>query len=197
MQAAGVAEAGASRPAQAATPPPVLFGLALFLASETMFFAGLFAVWFTLRQDTQPWPPGGIELDPVLAAAGTVVLVVSSATIVAAMRAMRARRLPAMRGWVWATIALGGGFLAFEVADWIRQPFWIDTNAFGSIFFALTGFHALHVSIGLLFLVVLLVRIARGAYDAGPEQGPEAISYYWHFVDVVWVLVFTTIWVLG
>jgi len=175
---------------------PLRFGTILFLASELMFFAGLFAAYFSLRAINDPWPPGGIELDMVLPSIATALLVLSSFTFIAAIRALERNDRAAMRAWIGATMLLGAVFLGAQVFDWTRLDFAVDTDAYGTIFYAMTGFHALHVLAGLLLLFVLLGREAQGAYEAGDHSSAHAIGYYWHFVDVVWIVLFAVIYLV-
>jgi cytochrome c oxidase subunit 3 len=183
-----VAERG--RPHQVS---PLRLGTLIFLASDLMLFAGLFAAYFTLRSQTHPWPPRGIELETVLASVATVVLVVSSFTLVVALRRPTIR---GMRIWIGITMVLGVAFLAIQVIDWFRLPFRVSTNAYGTLFYAMTGFHWLHVLSGVALMAVVLGRAAQGAYAGGDRDGPEAVGYVWHFVDVVWVLLFATLFLI-
>lgn len=175
---------------------PLLFGTILFLASETLFFGGLFAVYFTLRGQTSPWPPAGNTLDIIPPAIGTALLITSSITLEMGIFAARRGSLSALKRWILVTIGLGLLFLCAELYDWFTLDFSISTDAYGTLYYALTGFHFLHVVAGVLLMTVLLGRIAQGAYRDGIVQAPEAVSYYWHFVDGVWIFLFLVIYVL-
>jgi cytochrome c oxidase subunit III len=188
-----VAAEGAARRPRAS---PLLFGTILFLASELLFFGGLFAAYFNLRADTTPWPPPGVELELVPATIGTLLLVVSSFTFQAGVAAGAGSRLRAMRGWTIATIALGVAFLGIQLFDWIRLDFDVSSHAYGTMFYSMTGFHGLHVLAGVLLMLVVLGRAMQGAYRDGNVDGAEAVAYYWHFVDVVWIALFATIFLL-
>jgi cytochrome c oxidase subunit III len=188
-----VAAEGAARRPRAS---PLLFGTILFLASELLFFGGLFAAYFNLRADTTPWPPGGVELELVPATIGTLLLVVSSFTFQAGVAAGARSRLRAMRGWTIATIALGVAFLGIQLFDWIHLDFGVSSHAYGTMFYSMTGFHGLHVLAGVLLMLVVLGRAMQGAYRDGNVEGAEAVAYYWHFVDVVWIALFATIFLL-
>jgi cytochrome c oxidase subunit 3 len=184
---------------QELAPPqvsPVLFGTIVFLASELLLFGGLFAAYFTLRAETVPWPPAGVRLEVWLAAIGTLLLLSSSGTYHLATRAGERGRLRGMQGWVIATFCLGAGFLALEVYDWIHLDFEISSHAYGTMYYALTGIHGLHVLAGLVLMLVVLGRLSQGAYREGRIEGAHAIGYYWHFVDIVWIALFATIFVL-
>lgn len=161
--------------------PPSLLGMTLFVSSEVMFFGGLFAAYFMLRGAAGEWPPpGSVETSLVLPALLTVCLLASSVTVHA--------------GRVGATIALGALFLAgqaYDYAELSAQGLAASTDVFATLFFTITGFHGLHVAVGLVMLATVGLRREQAA--GGPA---EAVAYYWHFVDAVWVLVFLTLYVL-
>ena len=175
---------------------PVLFGTILFLASELLFFGGLFGAYFALRAQTSPWPPEGVELDTVLATIATITLVVSSLTFHLGLVAARRERLGGTRIWVIVTLVLGAIFLSLQIVDWISLPFEVSSHAYGTMYYAMTGLHGLHVLAGLLLMFVVLTRLAQGAYRGGHVDGFHAVGYYWHFVDVVWIALFTVLFVV-
>ncbi len=177
-------------------PPPIRFGAIVFLASELLFFGGLFAAYFTLRAETPVWPPADVELDTRLSAVATVILVVSSFTFIAGMRAAVRRDRARLAAWLWASLALGATFLSLQLYDWTHVNVAISSNAYGTMYFSMTGLHGLHVAAGIVLMLVLLGRMRQGAYHDGPLDGPEAVGYYWHFVDVVWIGLFATIFLL-
>ncbi|MGZ8570955.1 MAG: cytochrome c oxidase subunit 3 [Actinomycetota bacterium] len=177
-------------------PSPIRFGAIVFLASELLFFGGLFAAYFTLRAATPVWPPAGVRLDTGLSALATVILVASSFTFIAGLRAATRRDLARFAMWLWVSLLLGVVFLSIQVYDWTHVDFEISSNAYGTMYYALTGFHGLHVVAGIVLMFVLLGRMAQGAYGRGSLDGPEAVGYYWHFVDVVWIGLFATIFLL-
>jgi cytochrome c oxidase subunit 3 len=175
---------------------PLLFAVVLFLASELLFFGGLFAAYFALRAQTEPWPPAGAKLDVALATIATVILAGSSATLQAGITAVRNGRVSTLRAWTAATIGLGGAFLAIQLYDWLHLDFSVSSHAYGTMFFALTGFHGLHVVAGLLLMLVMLGRAGQGAYRGGHADSAEAVAYYWHFVDAVWIALYATLFLL-
>jgi cytochrome c oxidase subunit III len=175
---------------------PLLFAVVLFLASELLFFGGLFAAYFALRAQTEPWPPADAELDIALATIGTLLLAGSSATMQAGVAGARNGRIPTLRRWTAATIGLGAAFLAIQLYDWVHLDFTVSSHAYGTIFYALTGFHGLHVVAGLLLMLVMLGRAAQGAYRVGHAESAEAAAYYWHFVDAVWIALYATLFLL-
>ena len=182
----------------------------MWLGSELMFFSGLFAAYFTLRAQAPVWPPPGVELETVAAAVFTGVLVLSSGTMHRADAALRQGRRAPARGWLAATLVLGALFVANQGREFASLAFSISSHAYGSVYYLMVGFHALHVAAGLVLLALAVVRLAPGpAAVAGtaPTRGGggvterdaaavEVTSYYWHFVDVVWIGMFTTIFVL-
>jgi cytochrome c oxidase subunit 3 len=104
--------------------------------------------------------------------------------------------LAGMRRWIWLTFAMGVTFLGGQIYEWTTLPFRIHTDAYGSAFYSMTGFHGLHVFAGLMLMLVILGRAARGAYSPGEHAGVEVATYYWHFVDVVWIALFVVLFVV-
>jgi cytochrome c oxidase subunit III len=177
-------------------PSMLAVGTVVWLASELMFFGGLFAAYFTLKAEARQWPPPGVELETLLSAIFTVFLIASSFTMIAAVRSLERGDRAGMIRWVLLTTALGALFLANQIREFLTLDFQISSNSYGSIYYLMTGFHALHVTAGLLLMLVALA-IATGP---GPvaRRGPvvDSIGYYWHFVDVVWIGLFVTIFVI-
>jgi cytochrome c oxidase subunit III len=190
--------AGIARPATSSrsATPPLLFGTMVFLASELLVFGGLFAAYFTLRSATVVWPPSGDEISAREPAIATALLVASSLTFIRALRRLSARDRRGFHRWTILTFAFGVAFLLIQLLDYLQLPFRVSTDAYGTMFYAMTGFHGLHVLAGLLLMLVILGRSRQGAYDVGVICGPEAVGYYWHFVDVVWIGLFGTIYLL-
>lgn len=187
------------RPVDPARYRPALLqvGVIVWLASELMFFSGLFAAYFSLRAATPVWPPHGDTLDvpPVLVA--TILLVLSSFTMQYGVhRAIRGSKWGFL-GWLALTFVLGGLFEGMQISDYVGRPFGIDSNAYGSAFFTLTGFHFLHVLGGLAGMILIGIRaIKTKRFGHRTVPAIEFLSYYWHFVDVVWVALFLAIFVL-
>ena len=186
--------AGAERDAR---PNIVGIGVVVWLASELMFFAGLFAAWFQLRSiNSDAWPPDDVELAVARTAAATAVLVASSFTMhLGVQSAERGDRRGAVR-WVLLTVALGAAFLANQALEYAELEISISSHAYASMFFLLTGFHGLHVLGGLVLLLVVL-GVVTGRTKAPLDEPLVMASYYWHFVDVVWVGMFAVVYVLG
>jgi cytochrome c oxidase subunit III len=177
-------------------PSMLAVGTVVWLASELMFFGGLFAAYFTLKAEAKVWPPPGVHLETLTSALATLVLIASSGTMHLAVRSRERGDRAGMVRWLVITFALGALFLTNQAREFFVLDFQISSHSYGSIYYTMTGFHGLHVLAGLVLMVVALV-IATGP---GPlaRRGPvvESISYYWHFVDVVWIGLFTTIFVI-
>ncbi|MEP1122344.1 MAG: cytochrome c oxidase subunit 3 [Ilumatobacter sp.] len=172
------------------------FGVVVFLASDVMLFAPFFAAYFLLRSTAEQWPPEGAELDVARAVAATVVLVASSFTLVAGDRAHERGDGRSMRRWLIVTIALGTGFLVNQFAEYATLDFRADDHPYGSVYWGLTGLHTAHVLGGVCALGLLYVRAARTRSLDEITPWARGISLFWHLVDVVWVGVFLTIWVI-
>ena len=176
--------------------PPLLFGTFLFLASELVFFVALFGAYFTLRSQAVAWPARGAEIEPVLSGVATVLLVVSSFTYAIALRNAHRHDIRGFRRWLGLTFALGVVFLALQAVDYGRLGFAVSSHAYGTIFYAMTGFHGAHVVAGLILMLVVFGRSVQGASTSGTPLGVEAVGYYWHFVDVVWIGLYGTLYLL-
>ncbi len=179
-----------------------LLGMMLFIASEIMFFAGLFGVYFNVRAATPVWPPEGIDfIEPLpLTGIGTVLLVLSSFTIQWAIwRIRKGDRTGLVRGLV-ITLLLGVAFLSIQGYEYLEfvteHSFGIDSGTYGTLFYTLTGFHGAHVFGGLVGISVILLRALQKQFSARHHIAVEAVSAYWHFVDVVWIALFVTIYIL-
>lgn len=177
-----------------------LLGMILFVTSETMFFGALFGSYLTIRFRTvaqgSSWPPEGIHLDMWLPLLLTAVLLGSSVTVHHATQRARAGDLRGLERWLAGTIALGILFLGGQAFEYSQLGFTLGDNAYTTLFFTLTGFHGLHVLIGVVMLLVAVVYARGGRVSARRHGVPEAAAFYWHFVDLVWVALFTMIYVL-
>ena len=182
--------------APAERTPVLAVGTVVWLASELMFFSGLFAAYFTLRATAEEWPPEGVELDAVVSGIFTALLVLSSGTVQLAVRALGRDDRRAFRRWLGVTLVLAAAFVVNQGREWAEAGFRIDTHAYGSAFFVMTGFHSLHVVGGMLAMILLLGRAADRRFGPGDVPAVEVVSYYWHFVDVVWVAMWATLFLL-
>jgi cytochrome c oxidase subunit 3 len=186
------------RPVDPAAYRPALMnvGVIVWLASELMFFSGLFGAYFTLRASTPVWPPRGDIIDPQSVGVATIILVLSSFTMqMAVHRAVRDDRKGYL-GWLALTFALGSLFVGLQGSDYLGRPFPITQNAYTSAFYTLTGFHAIHVTAGLLGMVVMGFRGLSPKFGHRSAPAVEFLSYYWHFVDVVWIALYAMIFLL-
>lgn len=172
------------------------FGVIVFLASDLMLFAPFFAAYFLLRATNDPWPAEGVHIDVWRAAIATIVLVSSSFTMIAVDRAQERADAVAMRRWLVATIGLGGIFLANQIIEYAQLSFGPDDHPYGSIYWGLTGLHAMHVTAGLCLLGLLFVRAARSRSIDEVSPWTNGVSLFWHLVDLVWIGVFVTVWVI-
>ena len=172
-------------------------GVVVWLSSELMFFAGLFGAWFTLRASNEEWPPGeDVHLTVLRTGLATLILISSSFTMhLAVVAAEQGDRTRLVR-WLAVTASLGAVFLANQVWEYLELEVSISTNAWGSMFYLMTGFHGLHVLGGLGFMVATIYLVA-GRSQAPPGPPVAVCAYYWHFVDVVWVAMFATIYLIG
>ena len=177
-----------------------VLGILLFILSEIMLFASFFAAYFFIRVVTGPetWPPPGVELPVLIAGINTVVLISSSFTVHYALEAIRKDNHDGLKLGLVLTWLLGATFLFIQINEYIHIGFTPRDGAFGSIFFSLTGLHGAHVFVGLLLLTFATIRAFRGHF--GPAQkdhlGVEVPGIYWHFVDIMWIIVFASIYIL-
>jgi cytochrome c oxidase subunit 3 len=173
---------------------PLVLGVVLFLASELMFFAALFAAYYELRANRSQWPPPMVRLDTYEAGFGTLLLFAASIAMVLATRAMDRGRFQAARWWTGTAIVAAVGFVLIAIHGYSKDAFTISTDAYGSIYYAMTGFHLLHVVAGIGVLGALLAGMRSRALLVNQRAGAEAMTYYWHFVFIVWLGIFGTIY---
>ena len=177
-------------------PSLVRIGMVVWLASELMFFSGLFAAYFFLRGGEGEWPPHGVHLGTTRAGVFTILLVASSVTMHLAGHRAEEGDQRGTRRWTIVTILMGAAFLANQGAEYAELEFTATEHAYGSLFFLMTGFHGAHVFGGLILLGVMLA-VGTGRRTKAPLGNTMSVAtYYWHFVDVVWVAMFATIYLL-
>jgi cytochrome c oxidase subunit 3 len=175
-------------------------GIYLFIITEAMLFGAFFASYFFLRvvANNGPWPPDGFELPVAVAGVNTAILISSSFTVHWALESIKRGNRRGMKMGLAATWLLGATFLFIQLNEYWHLGFSIRDGSFGTIFYALTGLHGAHVFVGLTLLAFANIRAWRGHF--GPEAkdhlGVEVPGIYWHFVDVMWIIVFTTVYVL-
>lgn len=177
-------------------PPMLAIGIMIWLGSELMFFSGLFAALFTIRAHLASWPPAGTKLDTIQAGIFTVILLASSGTMWMAVWHEEHNERRQARKWLIISLVMGAMFLANQIYEWTHIETRWYTNAYGSVFFITTGLHGLHVFIGLVAMVLLLGRMRGKGGDPGELSVFQGVSYYWHFVDVVWVGLYLCLFIL-
>ncbi len=174
-------------------------GVWTFLGSEVMFFSGLIVTYLVMRGRSTSGPLPHEVLGVPLVGFNTFVLICSSMTMVTALAAIQRGNPAAMRKWLIATALLGPLFLsgqAFEFSALFAAGLTPSTNLFGATFFTLTGFHGTHVLIGVVWIFFVLVRAFRGGVTPDNHLAVELVGLYWHFVDVVWIIIFTLVYLL-
>jgi cytochrome c oxidase subunit 3/cytochrome o ubiquinol oxidase subunit 3 len=179
---------------------PQQWGMLSFLLSEVAFFSTLIVAYVAfLGQDQSGPTPAVLSLRLVIGT--TICLLSSSGTIHVAEKRLRAGSRGEFLLWWTATIALGMLFLAGTAYEWhgliIEHQLTISRNLFGTTYYTLVGFHALHVTVGVFAMLITLTLAVRGAVTARNHTGVELVSWYWHFVDVVWIVVFTVVYLVG
>lgn len=172
------------------------FGFIVFLLSETVIFLSFFAGYIVYKTTTTDWYPAGVTglavEDPRI---NTIVLVSSSFVIYVAERYLHDKKLWGFRLFLLITMAMGGYFLYGQAIEWLGLSFGLTSGLFGGTFYLLTGFHGLHVLTGILLQLLMLIRsFIPGNYDDG-FFGVESTSLFWHFVDVIWIVLFVLIYV--
>ncbi|MBV8749976.1 MAG: heme-copper oxidase subunit III [Candidatus Eremiobacteraeota bacterium] len=175
---------------------PLVFGVVVFLASESMLFAGLLAAWYDLRGMSAAWPPPGAHLDLAGGTVGTVLLGLGSVTMGIAQVAATRRRRGVARAMLVLTLFCALAFVYVALRGWSQANFAVDTDAFGTLFFVLTGTHLAHVIAGAILLTALAVFLRTPAFTRDDHAGVEAIAYYWHFVFVVWLAIYATVYLV-
>jgi cytochrome c oxidase subunit 3 len=188
-------------PTAAQRPNMVSIGTIVWLASELMFFAGLFAMYFTLRSvNPELWFEEVEKLNIPLSAFNTTVLVLSSVTCQLGVFAAERGDVKVLRKWFVITFLMGAFFVGgqvYEYAVLVHEGLTLSSSAYGSAFYLTTGFHGLHVTGGLIaFLFVLGRTYATKHYSHQQATTAIVVSYYWHFVDVVWIALFATIYLI-
>ena len=179
--------------------PMLKVGFWVFLGSETLFFGTLIAAYMVYKGESVVGPYAHELLDIPVTSASTFVLLMSSLAMVLALDALQHRTRRQAIGWTLATAGLGLvflGFQAFEFTHFYHEGLTLQTNLFGSTFFVLTGFHGAHVSIGVMWLLMLAIDMMRGRMHPRDSLKLEIAGLYWHFVDIVWIVIFTLIYLI-
>lgn len=182
-------------------PNVVSVGTIVFLAQELMFFAGLFAMYFTSRANGQEgdWAEQVSNLSFTYGLVITIILVASSVTAQFGVFAAEKGDVYGLRRWFFITVVLGVVFLGLVAFEWslmISHGVTIQSSVYGSVFYILTGFHMAHVTAGIIAFIIVLVRVTRSKFTPAQASAAMAVSYYWHFVDVIWLAVFFILYVI-
>ncbi len=183
-------------------------GMWIFLLSEVMFFTSLIGSYIILRfAHPEHWAQPGVVLNVPLTAVNTFLLICSSVTMVKAFAAIEQGDQKGLKLWLLATIIIGASFVGIQFSEYtklVHEGFVPNfatyaaegANLYGATFYLMTGFHGAHVTIGVLCLSFVLFRAMKGAYTAESYGGVEIIGLYWHFVDLVWIILFTIVYLL-
>lgn len=175
-----------------------IFGVVMFLVAESMIFLGLFSAFLIYRSVMPVWPPEGTpELELLLPSINTAILIASSFVMHRGQSAIKKNDVAGLQLWLGITAIMGAIFLAGQLYEYFHLEFGLTTNVFASSFYVLTGFHGLHVTVGLLLILAVMWRsLKKGHYSSESFFGVEAAELYWHFVDVVWIILFTLVYLL-
>ena len=173
-------------------------GMLLFIISEIMLFGAFFTAYFFIRVvDDGGWfPLDGKDLPVAIAGVNTCILLSSSVTMHWALEGARRGNSRALRVGLLTTVGLGATFLSIQINEYVHLGFALHDNAQGSVFYGLTGLHGAHVFVGLTLLTMATVRAFRGHFSPKEHRGVEVPGIYWHFVDVMWVFVYSTLYIL-
>jgi cytochrome c oxidase subunit 3 len=174
-----------------------LLGMLLFIISEVMLFGAFFTAYFFLRVVAKDdWPHAGTELPVLIAGVNTAILMSSSLTMHWALHGAQSENRFAMRAGLLTTFLLGLTFLSVQINEYVHIGFAPQDHAQGTIFYGLTGLHGAHVFVGLTLLLFATIRAFRGHFSAKEHRGVEVPGIYWHFVDVMWIVVYSTVYIL-
>jgi cytochrome c oxidase subunit III len=175
-----------------------VLGMFMFIASEIMLFGSFFTAYFFVRVVRNPpaWPPVGFHLPVFVAGVNTAILVTSSFTMHWALTSIKRGNRNGLKAGIVLTFLMGFTFLATQITEYARIGFAPHDNAFTTIFFSLTGLHGAHVFVGLSILLFMTIRAFRGHFTPEHHHGVEIAGIYWHFVDVMWIVVYTTVYII-
>ncbi|MEY3767221.1 MAG: hypothetical protein RLZZ11_288 [Cyanobacteriota bacterium] len=177
-------------------PKHNLTGFIIFLCSESVIFLAFFSGYALLKTSALNWLPNGVEgLEWRMPLVNTIVLVSSSGTIALAEHFKGRGKMLLFRGFWLLSMAMGAYFLYGQAVEWSGLKFGFTSGTFGGTFYLLTGFHGLHVATGILLMGLMLIKSFIPGNYTGGEQGVQATSLFWHFVDVIWIILFLLIYV--
>ena len=176
---------------------PEMLGMLLFIISEIMVFGAFFTAYFFIRVvQGEQWPAEGTELPKLIAGVNTAILLSSSITLHWAQTAIKHGNRRGLRAGMFTTFLLGLTFLIIQINEYVHIGFAPSDTAQASVFYGLTGLHGAHVFIGLLLLLFVTIRAFRGHFSPEEHRGVEIPGIYWHFVDVMWIVVYTSVYIL-
>jgi cytochrome c oxidase subunit III len=176
---------------------PGVLGMFLFIASEIMLFGSFFTAYFFVRVVAgTPWPTPPFHLPVFVALINTCILVTSSGTMHWATQAIKRGDVFGLRAGLFLTFLMGLAFLISQAREYSRAGFAPKDGAFPTIFYCLTGLHGAHVIVGLSILLFMTIRAFRGHFSPEHHHGVEIGGIYWHFVDVMWIVVYMTVYIL-
>jgi cytochrome c oxidase subunit III len=176
---------------------PATLGMLLFIISEVMIFGAFFTAYFFIRVVTNdPWPAPGTKLPVAVAGVNTAILLSSSLTIHWALHSIKHGNRFGLKAGMLSTFLLGFTFLFVQINEYVHIGFPPYSSAQATIFYSLTGLHGAHVFIGLCALAMVTIRSFRGHYSPEEHRGMEVPGIYWHFVDIMWIIVYTTVYVI-
>ena len=176
---------------------PQVRGMLLFIISEVMVFGAFFTAYFFIRVVAgDPWPAEGEELPKLIAGINTAILISSSFTMHWALEGAKRDNRFALQAGITTTALLGATFLFIQINEYVHLGFSPQDNAQGTIFYGLTGLHGAHVFIGLMLLLFTTIRAYRVHFSPAEHRGVEVPGIYWHFVDVMWIVVYSTVYIL-
>ena len=188
---------GPPKPNQSSRVDAQTLGIYLFIISEVMLFGAFFTAYFFLRVvKGDPWPAPGTDIPVLVAAVNTAVLVSSSFTMHWATISAKNGNRAGMRAGLFATFFLGLTFLSVQLNEYVHLGWAPHDTAQASIFYGLTGLHGAHVTVGLILLLFANIRATRGHFSPEEHRGVEVPGIYWHFVDVMWIFVFFSLYIL-
>ena len=175
-----------------------LTGVIVFLIAEGMIFFGMFIAYLTFRANSPIWPPEGTErLELLLPSINTAILIASSFVIHNGDTAIKNNDVKGLKLWFGITALMGIIFLSGQLYEYYHLGFGLRTNIFASTFYVLTGFHGLHVTFGVILILAVLWRSMKtGHYSSKKHFGIEAAEIYWHFVDIIWIILFLLLYIL-
>ncbi|QNK59352.1 cytochrome (ubi)quinol oxidase subunit III [Paenibacillus sp. PAMC21692] len=177
-----------------------VLGFWLFLGGETVLFGTLFAAYLSLRDQVLEGPTANHLFDLMLVAIATAILLTSSLTSVFAIQAMHQKNVKSLIGWLIVTVVLGASFLGLEIYEfyhYVHEGHGFTTSAFSSSFYTLVGFHGAHVLFGIVWITLLIIQLSRKGLTVVTAPKVYVAGMYWHFIDVVWVFIFTVVYLMG